>query len=82
VHITVCGTLAERVAALALVSATRDVLEPGAQVTLDLSEIAAMDTAGVRAVRECIERAEHVEASLVLEDLSGAARRALGQAGR
>jgi ABC-type transporter Mla MlaB component len=76
-HLTVRGPLSLATCA-ELVDAINAALEPGHQITLDLSEVTAIDAGGVQAVRDCEALAERGRAEVIVQDPSPTARRALG----
>ncbi|HEX2410512.1 MAG TPA: STAS domain-containing protein [Solirubrobacteraceae bacterium] len=75
-HLTVRGPLSSATRA-ELVRVVGLAIEPGHEITLDLSEITTADADGAQAVRDCEALAERRSAVVVVQDPSPAARRAL-----
>jgi anti-anti-sigma regulatory factor len=75
-HVTVRGPLSLATGA-ELVDAITAALEPGHQITLDLSEVTAIDAGGAQVVRDCEALAARGRAEVIVQDPSPTARRAL-----
>jgi anti-anti-sigma regulatory factor len=75
-HLTVRGSL-DRRTCTQLLDAVTPTLEPGHRTTLDLFEVAAVDSAGAQAIRDCEVLAGERDAELTVEDPSPAVRRGL-----
>ena len=75
-HLTVRGSLSAATRD-ELVGAVGSALEPGHEITLDLSEVTTADADGAQAVRDCEALAKRQSALVVVQDPSPAARRAL-----
>ena len=75
-HLTVHGALYLQTRTQ-LLDAVVAALEPGHRITLDLSEVTAVDYAGARAIRECEALADEQHADLMVEDPSPAVRHGL-----
>jgi anti-anti-sigma regulatory factor len=60
-----------------LLEDTHHALELGHEITLDASEITAIDAAGAQAIRDCIELAARCGTELTVQDPSPAVRHAL-----
>ena len=75
-HLTVRGPLCAETCA-ELLQVVDAALEPGHEVTLDLSEVTTADADGAQAVRDCEALAERRSALVEVQDPSPAARRAL-----
>ena len=75
-HLTVRGTLdgSTRAQLIAVVEAA---LEAGHRITLDLSEVFGIDSAGARAVHRCRALADERHGDLAVEDPSPVVRHAL-----
>ena len=72
-HLTVRGTLDVRTHSR-LLETVEATLEPGYRLTLDLSEVTAIDSGGARAIRDCEALADQRNADLTVEDPSPAVR--------
>lgn len=75
-HLTLRGTLDVRTNAQ-LIASVEAVLDAGHRITLDLSEVSAIDSAGARAVHRCEVLADERRGELTVEDPSPVVRHAL-----
>lgn len=80
-HVAVRGAL-EASSAAGVVDAVRSTLEPGIEIALDLSEVTALDDAGVDAIQTCRRLAERAGAALEIQDPSPAVRSRLAGSAR
>lgn len=60
-----------------VLAAVERALEPGIRIVLDLSDVAAIDVAGARAIRDCCELAERAGTELSVQDPSPVVQRVL-----
>jgi anti-anti-sigma regulatory factor len=80
-HVAVRGAL-EASSAAGVVDAVRSTLEPGIEIALDLSEVTALDDAGVDAILACRRLAERAGAELDVQDPSPVVRSRLASISR